>query len=403
MTAKIGIIEICEPNHYLAASVMAKIYASEPINQVYLFLEESIAFKNKPENLPKNILIIIKTLEETWEIFIAKINALKLDVLHINTVSKHLNMFSELPFEASKISLSVHNIEEFFDNGIATRAGKWGFYLKKAFQRRHFKMMYVQTVLFFKSFWRQSHKNKFIHKLLQKNYRLVVYTQGQANYLSHFVDKKNIIMLPMALYEPFEIKNIPETTPNANKMLRIAIPGVVSNDRRDYSGLLEALEQNISLVAGKFIWDFLGFLPENEPEILQKIEKLKTKNIDIQYYTKFISENEFDKNALKADVILGNLKTQLNPFQQYGQTKESTTVFHMLKYAKMGLLPADYPLDDHFKQSSVTFENYEDLIEILLELSKNKEKRLKLEQNALELAEKFTAKMVFQRDLQPFI
>ncbi len=394
---RVGIIEICEQSHYLAASVIAKIYASDEDNKVYFYLDSNIFNKNNPKDLPKNVELVIKPLDQDWEVFIQGVNSLALDVLHINTVSKYFHKISSIPFKAKKISFSVHNVEDFFDNDIIKRTKKWWFSIKKAVLDQHFKIIYINTVLFIKSFWRQYYKDKFITNLIRKNYFLVVYSQGQANYLANFVDKKNIIVLPMAIYEPHK-----EILINEKKTFRITIPGVVSSDKRDYLGLLLALERNLA-IKEKFTWDFLGFIAENETETLEKMKSLIAHNVDIQYYPNFISEEEFNIKAKQADIILGNLKTELNPFQKYGQTKESTTIFHMIKYAKIGFLPKDYQTDDHFKSSYITFYDYDDLIKSLVILSEDKHRLKILNSKALELSEKFTAKTVFERDLKPFI
>jgi hypothetical protein len=65
----------------------------------------------------------------------------------------------------------------------------------------------------------------------------------------------------------------------------------------------------------------------------------------------------------------------VDKFSSYGKTKESGIVYTMIRCAKPGILPSQYPILTEIKSSTLTFNSYNDLKAILYNIS-NKRERL---------------------------
>ena len=106
---------------------------------------------------------------------------------------------------------------------------------------------------------------------------------------------------------------------------------------------------------------------------------------------------EFDDNLSKADIILGNMHLQQGANSIYGKTKETGIIFTMIKAAKPGILPVDYPCDDNLKSSVLTFKNYSDIVRILEHLYNHRNELAILQVKALENALKFTPLSIYSK------
>ena len=176
----------------------------------------------------------------------------------------------------------------------------------------------------------------------------------------------------------------------SNTKLRLCVPGIVSNIRRDYDSLFRILLANAEKLKDKITVDLLGYIPEEELHLVETIKTLQGLGIDIIYYLEFVFGEKYDRPLSQADIILGNLRVEKNSLQKYGQTKESGTVYNMVRGAKPGLLPKNYPLDEEFHVSSVLFKDYEHLGEIILQLVNDSAKIDFLKQEAKISSEKFS-------------
>ncbi|MEP6597432.1 MAG: hypothetical protein ABJA71_15875, partial [Ginsengibacter sp.] len=181
-----------------------------------------------------------------------------------------------------------------------------------------------------------------------------------------------------------------------NSKLRICVPGIVSNIRRDYDSLFKTLLSNAEKLKGKLTVDLLGYIHEEELHFVDTIKALQNNGIDMVYYLGFVFGEKYDRSLSQADIILGNLRVEKNSAQKYGQTKESGTVYNMVRGAKPGLLPQNYPLDEEFHTSSLLFKDYDDLGKIILELASDSAKIDFLKQQAKNNSEQFSPASLYQ-------
>ena len=69
----------------------------------------------------------------------------------------------------------------------------------------------------------------------------------------------------------------------------------------------------------------------------------------------------------------------------------------MIKAAKPGILPNEYPCDANLKSSVLTFNNYYDVLEILKHLFNNRNELTILQAKALKNALKFTPLSIYSK------
>ena len=88
---RVGIIEVCEPNHYTAVSALAQTYLVDPLNEVIIFTTGTI--KPLLAELSGRVKFIIKPEEQSVGEFLAAGSKSSLDRIHINTISKYYKEF----------------------------------------------------------------------------------------------------------------------------------------------------------------------------------------------------------------------------------------------------------------------------------------------------------------------
>jgi hypothetical protein len=93
---------------------------------------------------------------------------------------------------------------------------------------------------------------------------------------------------------------------------------------------------------------------------------------------------QYDKELALSDIILGNMNVVLNRHSQYGRTKETGLPFAMIKAAKPGILPDNYPVPEEIISSTIRYESYDHLGKILTGLIKDRQAVTDLQKMALE-------------------
>lgn len=369
---RIGIIEVCEPNHYTAVEALAKTYTTHPGNQVTIYTLNSIALLfNTPE-----AQIVTLSDDENIADLLSRIAASNADRLHINTISKFYKEFAQIKWPMP-VYLTVHNIDLFFANGIITRTGKLLYQLNNKLTGRSKQPWSVSIIQYIKDLKRQNYRDIITKQLYKKDSRVIVYGHAQKEYLKKMFDADKIIVFPFGINE-----NLPDRSAN-NARLRVCIPGSVSSARRDYNELFK-LFNNEPDIRNNIILDILGYIPQTDRYLVPIIDQLIQMGAQIIYDLDFIDTADFNIRLSKADLILGNIKTQLDPFQKYGVTKETGVTFNIIRAGKPGILPSDYPVDPELKDICLSFNNYDHLAKLLKQLIANKTYVLQLKQLAAQ-------------------
>ena len=198
---------------------------------------------------------------------------------------------------------------------------------------------------------------------------------------------------------PFCIHQNLEDLSKNNKKLRICVPGSVDESRRDYHLLIEVLKNNQSFFNERVSVDFLGYISKDNQEILKHILALEANGLTVFYNQGFINHTQFDERLQACDIILGNLKVNINSQSKYGETKETGVIFNMIKAAKPGVFPSSYqPLKE--LENACLFYN-DNLFETLQILVLNPSIINNLKNNIKEAVKEFEPLNLYQKLIKP--
>ena len=384
---KVGIIEICEPNHYTSVCALADTYAHKGRNKVVIYTLSHIAGLFISSN--RNIEVVVKADNISVSMYLTEISLTHYDRLHINTISGFFKEFAAIRWQAN-LYFTIHNIEQWYDNPLSSRTRLLISGLASSFSSRYKGNRLLPLILFVKDFKRQYYRYLFIKNLsLQKTYRIIVYSESQRKYLLKFVPNSNILVFPFCLNKGIKDKSF------NNETLRICIPGSVSNVKRDYSGFFALLLNQANSFSFGLTIDLLGFMPKEDRVLLDSISRLKVLGIDVIFSLDFISDEEFDERLSLCDVILGNLRVRLNANQKYGETKETGVLFNVIKSGKPAILPQEYSVDEMLEPACLHYSDYKHLFTILQELANGHELLTSLKISARRLAEQYTPENLY--------
>ena len=199
----------------------------------------------------------------------------------------------------------------------------------------------------------------FLPRILKRFVGLIVHTdQAKELCLKHDY-KKPIHTMPYSLYIGSE-KNYDDDG------LNILVTGSIAERARDYESLLKTFEylwskgnSNLNLTVLTYPKGAYG------QKILQVMKALKSKNFPITYFESWIDEEVFFEHSSKAHCIIAPIK------EGYYSQGELTSVH--VEAIRIGL-PAIYPYwykpDPSIISSSLYYNDFDELTQILLNLSK---------------------------------
>ncbi|MBK7501081.1 MAG: hypothetical protein IPI19_18905 [Ignavibacteriales bacterium] len=119
--------------------------------------------------------------------------------------------------------------------------------------------------------------------------------------------------------------------------------------------------------------------------------------IKVAYFTQdYIPLEIFDKELANSDIVLGNIKLNIDKYSKYGKTKETGIPFTMIRAAKPGVLPQNYPSLKELESSTIRFSDSDSLTEILTDLISKNSIILKLKSEALKNSLKFHPAKLYQ-------
>jgi hypothetical protein len=382
---KIAILEIAPTGHYTYVESIAKIYTSVAGNRADIYTTEKGA--KAMQHLENQQISVIETGSEKADL--ERIAGQKYDKIFVVTLEAYfkdpfriMNVFLAVEFNCP-INYVIHNIDFWFQQSFSNK-------IKNIFYHLDSVSEFTQRLKIYFVYANVNHK--IIEKVKKSGGSFITLTENVANELRQYTP--SVFSIPFSIFDA-SIKD----NSFGNKKIRICLPGYVSTLRRNYNAILDILEgQNGEQLKGKVEWDFLGGIAksENGQAVVTRAEALIKKGFSINIYDKpSVGLQEFDDNLSKADIVLGNLHLQQGLNLVYGKTKESGLIFTMIKAAKPGLVPSEYPLEETLKSSVLTFDKYEELPQLLLNLCQNKSVFQNLKQEALKNANKYTPLSIF--------
>jgi hypothetical protein len=345
---KIGIIEIMPLGHYTLVDSVARIYGSDPANEIYIFTQKKGFEVLSPiiNEIKAKVEIIFKKEDETVEEFLGKIKGFHPDRVYIITLERYFREIIRADFSCP-IHLFIHNIEDWFrlSPGILIYRFFAKIYLLKI-------ILYNVKICFIYPFY----KKRIINKTFKSGGKFVVLNKILKKELETYVSAEKLEVIPFSVYKPSIKREFKHSLP-----VRLCIPGMVDSERRDYYSLFKALEEEIGFFRNTIELDLLGGIAYNigGDKIIQEADRLIKKGLKINYYpVSLVPLKEFDEQLSKADIIVGNMNVEINKFSTYGKTKDSGIIFTMIRVAKPGMLPGNYALIDELKTSSLIFADY---------------------------------------------
>ncbi len=386
---RIALLEIAPHGHYTYVESIAQIFASDPSNSITIFTNErGKKMLQYLEN--QQISFLVKPDTEGYLSFLQKIkNVDKLVVVTLEAYAKETfeiaKAFEKTDFNCP-IYYVLHNFDFWFQQSFFDKIRN------VLYQFKTFKLFFYHLKIYFKY---SLINPKIIAKIKRSNGRFVTMSDNLAMELARFVGSENVAVLPFSMYDSELMDKSGENT-----RLRICIAGQVSAVRRDYASILSILERDTEgSLKDAFDWDFLGKVStaEGGQDVVERAKPLIDKGYVIRTYPDFLSMKAFDDKLSRADIVFGNFILQQGATSHYGKSKESGVIFTMIKAAKIGIVPADYPLEPALKSSVLTFKSYAEAIKILLELRQNKAELNRLKNEALINSKKYTPLSILQK------
>ena len=382
---KIGVMEIMPYGHYTLVDSVVRIFASDKNNQIFLFIHKNgeSNIKKLLETFEEQIHVIIWDGKSSLEELFKSVNNYKLDKVYMITFEKFFKEFFTFKFN-SQINIFIHNVDEWFYT-----AWKYALYhlLKNISSYNDFIYRIKLNILY------KSYREKIVKKLLNTDGRFVVLNSFIKKELIKYLPENKVDVIPFSIYDD----TLNDTSAN-NKLLKICIPGMVSETRRDYYSVLKIIEENLDFFSKNIEIEFLGGIAYKEGgrNILVEIEKLVNRGAKIIYHEKpNVPLDEFDNRLAANDIILGNIVVSVDKYSKYGKTKETGVPFTMIRAAKPGILPADYNVIAQVESSTIRFKNYSELKDIIIDLVNRKERLISLKKEAIKNAQKLSPQKLY--------
>ncbi|KFC20570.1 hypothetical protein [Chryseobacterium sp. FH1] len=239
------------------------------------------------------------------------------DLIIIGTVHRHFNFYKAI-VKNYRTAIVVHNLN-------FTKASRWEL-LKSIFR----KDQQYRLKLFLKEGLLES----------SKVYQRAKYLFG----IDDLMSKQNHLKFLPIYFNQFNSEN------SEKDLIRIVVPGAVSQDRRDYYSFFEKFKifKDVNL---NYEIIFLGKASGEELEYLKQISNKIHQFVKIQYFEEKLEQEMFDELMVKADVLYCPIQTKTEFFsvkEIYGKTKISGNIGDSIKYGKPAIFPTTYHSDLEF-------------------------------------------------------
>jgi hypothetical protein len=390
---RVAIVEIMDSGHIALVEALCRIFCSEPGNHVTLFTLDSHAAGLEFLKIKYPILSFkTKTAGQSVDDFLGEIATLEFNRVYVVTMVTSFPSFARWKLRSS-LFLVVHNLDEWFSISLLQNMGK---FISALFNRQGINLFrYLIKRHFIIPFYRK----KILSIISKTNGSVVVLSESVRKEALKLKILFKVEVVPFSVFDPINVVHKNEIT----KPLRICVPGIVSQYRRNYLALLDLVEKQLGPFKSDFSLDFLGgvqpgnLLNDSGP-VLDKVAELNLKGFNIIVHnTYFIPPEDYDRYLTQSDVILGNMNVVLSRHSEYGRTKETGLPFAMIKAAKPGILPDNYPAPEELTSSTLNYHSYDELGKILIRLINDPQFLLELNGKALENSLSFSPKMIYNR------
>lgn len=380
---EINVFEYANPGHITLIDSVVRIFSSDPGNKVRLFVSE--------QHEVEGLKLINRIGRSNSEVLPFRMPNTASGLKILITPDHQLKITYQLVKKGDPAWLIIHNIDDWFELG-------W----KRTFRQVSDALIKDKNLVLgyylAKRAVRGNRLRKAITKAIiaKKDSNFVVLNKDLKVALSEYVSSDKIKIIPFSIHDP-EIKDLSEQ----NIRVRICIPGILSQKRRDYLGVFQLLESLPKDIADKIELDLLGRVSKSPAEmsntVVEAAQTLINKGFHIHLRSnEYVEMEEFDRELGKADIILGNLNLDQGGGSLYGKTKESGVPFTMVRAGKPGILPLGYSTLEGFEEATIYYSNYKELRNLLVDYLLT-EKLEYLKANAKTTVQRFTDKEQLER------
>jgi len=154
-----------------------------------------------------------------------------------------------------------------------------------------------------------------------------------------FVSQQQFQFLPL-FYSKYKHHN------ESDEVLKIVVPGTVSQNRRDYAHILDKLKT----FKGETEIVFLGKASGKELQWIENASKAKEySNISFSFFTEKVPSSLFSEKMKKADVLWCPVQKDTSFFgipEIYGESKISGNLNDAIAYSKVAIFPKEYAISE---------------------------------------------------------
>ena len=326
---------------------------------------------NKEINISnKNIKLIIDD-RPVYEVLKNKLDLINNhDILVLDEYFERYYRLVGLKFNSKKRILIVHNVN------------KWNKILTNPF---------VNIKSFFDQFFRKNFTKQID--------AFITLGPNIQKYFLSLNPKKPVFFLPFVFSNNFQ--SINESIGNEINLL---IPGMISNERRNYKDLLDFFESYLSInLNSRIRLVFLGKIFSKEDRFIAN----QSDNINliygerIKYWNSFIDQKDFDKEVMKSNFILSNIypeQTVNGIIEKYGISKGTGISYVFYQNTKPGIIPSFQNVLEGFDSQFIKFDNYSDLLDVFKRLDNNEYNLFELRHNSIKNSRKFNKTIIKERE-----
>ena len=181
---------------------------------------------------------------------------------------------------------------------------------------------------------------------------------------SSFRNYQYIPPLPFAFFE-----GLPEARNNST--IRIAIPGTLREEGRDYHKVLHAFQQLAPELETPVQLIFLGGAQSAyAQQLISKFQAIEQEHFKIKYTNQFIAQKDFDAQLRTIDFLILPLTKSYRLGiirEEYGHTNISGGINDMIRFGIPALISGNYPLTPALQQMTAAYDTTADLRDLLLQ------------------------------------
>ncbi len=334
-------------------------------NEVHVFTSERIWQKVDWDKGSKGLSLHLQKKDSLTKFLEHKRSAINgCDLILFNTLASNFKLWSKQELKAP-IVLRIHNANATFTSLLKAYRPIWKpFFMWK-------DLSYFIRIVLGKQ--EPFYKSRFLKKV--DHYAFP--DEGIRSFaVNEFgLNPNQCISLPFVFWE--SVKPIQKTSP---KNLNLTIIGKVDRRNRDYEIVVNAFKRIASQLEQKGIHIKLNLLGKAvgsyASRVIDDLEKLNSANFQLNSFSDFVSQEEFENELDQTSflIIPTRIRTRFTVYSEwYGSTKISGSINDVIRYHRLALINAEYPVPKDISQAFRPYKDANDLAEQILQQAETHE------------------------------